>query len=345
MRTKIYDANGYIRQDMILMTGETFIFEIGGRGTGKTYGALSYVLDHDVRFLLLRRTQTEADIIGSRLTTPFKAIMNDRPGLSIDCRPLAKNLYSFWDEATEENGKEEDVRIGYLAALSTFANVRGVDFSDVDLILFDEFIPEKRQRPIKDEYEALLNMYETVSRNRELQGKAPPVLCCMANANDIANPIFIGLEIVDRVAKMISTGQDYWRDPDRKLELYTFRDSPISEKKAETSLYKLTTGSSFQDMALRNLFELDTRAVSSRRLKEYRPLVRIGEMVVLQHKSRQEYYVRLGKSGTVPTVFDTKDVDRKRFLKSFGYLYVRYLSDMVIFESPAAQILFEKYFT
>ena len=67
-------------------------------------------------------------------------------------------------------------------ALSVVANIRGIDFSDYDYILFDEFIPSDGERPIKREFEAFLNFYETVNRNRELEGK-PAVKCFLIRAS------------------------------------------------------------------------------------------------------------------------------------------------------------------
>ena len=332
----LYLESGYISQSAIKAGRSSFVFEIGGRGTGKSYGMLQYIMQHNIKFLLLRRTQTEADIIGTDLTNPFKALQLDELPHPVS---VSKNLHAF-----HQMREEEDKTIGYLAALSTFATIRGVDLSDVELIFYDEFIPEKHQRPIKDEYEALMNVYESVNRNRELQGRPPVKMVCCANSNDIANPIFIGLQIVDRIARMMQKGIESYHDDKRSLSVYMFQRSPISEKKADTALYRLTAGSDFQNMALRNMFDLDSTYISSRNLKEYKPLVRIGELVIYEHKSRLEYYVRCGSSGSVPHVFGTSDMDRKRFVKMYNYLFIRYLAGHMLFENSISQVLFEKYF-
>lgn len=335
----LYLDSGYIDQEKIISRPDIFIFEIGPRGTGKSYGILKYIIEHKIKFLLLRRTQTEADMISTAVTNPFKALMTDIPDLDIRPESISKNLSAFIQPRGEDEPPE---RIGYLAALSTFATIRGADLSDVDLIFYDEFIPEKHQRPIKDEYAALMNVYETVNRNRELQGRKPVKLVCAANSNDIANPIFIGLEIVDRIARMMKKGIETYYNPDRSLAVYMIMHSPISDEKAATSLYRLTAGNDFQNMALRNMFDLDTRYISSRNLKEYRPIVKIGELVIYEHKSRKEYYARCGSSGTIPHTFTTTDTDRKRFAKSYNYLYLRYLAGYIFFENSISQVLFEK---
>jgi hypothetical protein len=339
----LYLESGYIDQERILSSADNFIFEIGARGTGKSYGILKYIIDHNVKFMMLRRTQTEADMISTAVTNPFKALMMDNPKLEITVESISKNLSCF--TIPGETKEDPRIRIGYLGALSTFATIRGADLSDVDVIFYDEFIPEKHQRPIKDEYAALMNVYETVNRNRELQGRQPVKMISAANSNDLANPIFIGLEIVDRIARMMKKGIEVYKDPEKSLAVYMFMKSPISDQKAKTSLYKLTAGNDFQNMALRNMFDLDTRYIRSRSLKEYKPVVKIGELVIYEHKSRKEYYARCGASGTIPHVFTTTDIDKKRFVKTYNYLFLRYLSGYMLFESSISQVLFEKLFS
>lgn len=340
---KLYLESGYINEEDIISSADTFIFQIGARGTGKSYGILKYLLDHKIQFMMLRRTQTEADMISTPVTNPFKALMMADPKLDLQIESVSKNLSCF----TMPGETEEDprIRIGYLAALSTFATIRGADLSDVEMIFYDEFIPENHQRPIRDEYAALMNVYETVNRNRELQGRQPVKMVSASNSNELANPIFIGLEIVDRIARMMKKGIEVYKDPDKSLAVYMFMKSPISDQKAKTSLYKLTAGNDFQNMALRNMFDLDTRYIKSRALKEYKPIVKIGELVLYEHKGRREYYARCGASGTIPHVFTTSDTDKKRFVKSYNYLYLRYLSGYMYFENSTSQVLFEKLFS
>lgn len=135
-----------------------------------------------------------------------------------------------------------------------------------------------------------------------------------------------------------------YHDPNRALSVYMLMNSPVSRKKAETALYKLTEGNRFQDMALRNIFAIDLSAVRSGNLKEYKPVVRVGELVIYKHKGRREYYARCGSSGVVPVVLSTSDMDRKRFMKRFNNIYLMYLSNHVYFEDETAMIIFERLF-
>ena len=330
---RLYDSNGYADQFEMINKGNTFIFEVGARGTGKTYGSMLYILNTGVKFLYLRRTKTEADLVKSDITNPFKVINMD---LGTDVK-AGRGQYVF------PFIKEGSV-IGYGAALSTFYNVRGVDFSDVEIIIYDEFIPENSARPIKNEFDALMNVIETVNRNRELTGKKPVKLVCMANSNKLDNPIFLGLEIVNKAAKMAEKNQEIYSDNNRELTVYMLMNSPVSRKKAQTALYKLTAGNDFQRMALLNQFDMFTDNIRPSKLTEYRPVVQIGELFIYKHKNRKEYYVCCTKNGTFAKHYTTADIDVERFRNHYIYLYDSYIRNDVWFEDPVSVFLFEHYF-
>ena len=96
-----------------------------------------------------------------------------------------------------------------MLALSTISNVRGFDATDRDVLIYDEFIPERHERPIKDEATAFFNAIETIQRNRELEGKDPLTVLCLANANELANPLFIELKLVKRAMALIRKGIEF----------------------------------------------------------------------------------------------------------------------------------------
>ena len=144
----------------------------------------------------MRRTQAQADLINKSDFSPFKPVCDDKH-IEITTAPVSKYNAKFI---------KDEVVIGYTCALSTIANMRGFDASDVKLLIYDEFIPERHERPIKSEGSAFLNAYETMNRNRELKGKRPLTVLCLANAFDIANPIFLELGLVGIAEKMKQNG-------------------------------------------------------------------------------------------------------------------------------------------
>lgn len=342
----LYTPDGWVNIPAIRAfmreTGLVFLFCFGGRGIGKTYGALEDARERALqdpdgksKFLLVRRMQSQVDIISKQELSPFKRVDLDHAYFT-ECKPVSKFTTGFY---------ADDQLIGYVAAMSTFSNLRGFDASDVDLIIFDEFIPESHEKPIRNEDAALLNLYETVNRNRELDGRDPVLLMCYANANNIANPIFAGLGLISTVEKMQQKGREQWILEDRGVLLLNLDASPISQKKAQTALYKLAgSQSDFGKMALQNSFRSDTGSKhGSRNISEYIPLISVGYITIYEHKSDGTFYVTDIESGTPETYLPNK-TDLARFKSQNIWLWREYMTGSIVFRSLEIEIQFQNYF-
>lgn len=334
---KLYQADGYLNSDGIVHSTIPYTFVVGGRGIGKTFGVLKSLLEDGAKFILLRRTQTQADIISKDALSPFKAVC-DYIGYRFEQKSIGKYQTGVWFN-------EEEIPRCYICALSTFSNIRGFDASDIEYLVYDEFIPERHERKIRNEAAAFWNVIETISRNRELTGRSPLHVICLANSTDIANPIFIDLKIVNAVAKMSMSGQEQYNDPRRGLLVCVCNRSPVSAAKQTTSLYRLTQGTEFSDMAVQNKFVNNSFVGgSSRNLREYRPLIQIGEITIYHHKSAQTYYVAPVCIGAPARTYELNDADTIRFQTMETSIFMAYVNRNVIFETPAVELLFLRYF-
>ena len=334
MNNKIYLPSGYLNIRGILSYKCTFNFIVGGRATGKTYGALSTVLEDNIKFMLMRRTQAQADLINKPDFSPFKPVCDDKH-IEITTASVSKYNAKFM---------LDDETIGYTCALSTIANMRGFDASDVKLLIYDEFIPERHERPIKSEGAAFLNAYETMNRNRELKGKRPLTVLCLANAFDIANPIFLELGLVGIAEKMKQNGRELYIDRDKSILILLPDSSKIMKEKNNTALYRLTEGSEFKAMALNNDFIYNpTENIKSMPLREFNPVVTVGEITIYKHKSKRLYYVSEHRTGNPPT-FTTDEIGLKRYIKNYGMRFYRlYMQNCFKFESMLTKSLFALY--
>ena len=344
----MFDNNGYLDFQYIMDHSLTYTFIVGGRGIGKTFGALKYVLDNNVKFIFLRRTQTQIDMIKNEDLNPFRALESVLgEDYATVIKKLNKNITAVYRAEKDADGiyKACGLPLGYLMALSTIANIRGFDASDVDCLIYDEFIGEKHESKIQHEGTAFLNAIETIARNRELSGRKPLKVIGLSNSNMLANPLFIELQLVTECEKMLKRGQTLKNLPLRDLTLILLNITPISEKKAQTSLYKLAgRDSSFSKMAIDNEFTAEEMAdIKSLSLKEYRPIVTVGELNIYRHKSRNDYYITGHSSGS-PSRYDSSPMELKRFRHDYYYLWLAYLRRAVIFESYIYKVLFEKYY-
>lgn len=333
----IYLLNGYLDIEKILSYNMPFTWIVGGRGTGKTYGALKYAYESHTRFILMRRTQAQTDLINKPEFNPYKAINQDL-GTDIQVKSISKYNSKIFEPA--ENGEQ---LLGYTCALSTISNLRGFDASDCKLLIWDEFVPEKHERPIKGEGAAFLNAYETINRNRELKGEPPLQVLGLANAFNIANPVFLELGLVGRCEKMKNNDQEFFMDPERGILLVLLQHSRISKAKADTALYRLSSGS-YRDMALSNDFIYNNSdSIKAQALKEYKLLCTVGEISIYRHKSKREYYVSEHRTGTAP-LYKSDEVGIMRYRRKYGLVLApAYVNNRVMFENILTKSLFELY--
>lgn len=345
--SKLYLPSGYLNWEWIFskLRVYPYCFIVGGRGTGKTYGLLEYLVEHNLFFNYMRRLQKQVDKLKCDQYQPFKKL-NLKRGWSI--YPFtSEDGAVFYEASTNEKGKRIQTGdpFGYMMALSTLSNFRGGDISDIDISVLDEFIPEKHERKIPSEGFAFLNAIETIARNRELEGEDPMPMICLANANDMANAIFLELGLVKIAQHMKMTGQELYFNKDRRLMIIYMEDSPISRKKKKTSLYQLAGGDSdFSKMAADNEFIEETSGqIKSMRLAEYSPIVAIGGICIYRHKSNNTYYISEHISGSVP-VLKTTEIDRTRLRRSYIEIWWKHLERKVWFENRLCEILFIDYY-
>lgn len=314
---------------------------IGGRGTGKTFSALSGALDlFPDRFLYMRRTAQELDLMldsdkYGEGANPFKPVnkLRDR---EIGFYKIVKNLAGIYDREMVD-GKLSPVGppIGYGVALSTISSIRSIDFSDCTDWFFDEFIPERHVRKIKAEGTALLNAYETICRNRELAGSPPLRLWLLANSNDIYNDIFIELGIVSDIEKMTRKGKSDLYNKERGLAIHLVNNNTdfVNEKK-QTALYKLTAGSRFAEMALDNKFSYnDFSLIRHENLTGYRPICALGKGVIYGKKGDSLLYVSYA-AARCPSYDIETEQGRRNFYNDYGRkMHSYFINSRIIFES------------
>ena len=330
---KLYDKDGWVNWSYILGRKAAFTMVVGARGTGKTYGLMKELIKREYPFIYLRRLKTQIDNCGKITGNPFKRLNID---LGLNILP-----FSVGGNVEFRHNDRNGVLVAVGVALSTVATVRGIDFSDFNYIVFDEAIAMIGEKPIKNEFEAFLNFYETVNRNREIIGESPVQAILLGNANKLSNPYFSGWHFMKTSLKMLRGKQMVYQTPDATRLMIMLQDSPISKKKAETAVYQ-NGSEGFISMAIDNAFRTDETKIKSEPLKEYNHIVSIGEIGIYRHKSERRYYV----SSKVQTpYYDDFGISLKMFRQDFIMLRVNYLiAKNVLFEDYESELLFREYF-
>ena len=331
---RICTEEGWVNWDYILSQPASFIPVVGPRGTGKTYGIFRKLITEKKKFIYLRRLKSQLDQCGKTEGNPFKKLNED---LDLDIRPYSSGgIISF------RYGEKSGDLVALGVALSVVANVRGIDFSDFDYIVFDEFIASAGERPIPNEFQAFLNFYETTNRNRELEGK-PAVKCIMlGNANKLVNPYFSAWHFMKTAIRMITGKQMVWRSPDNTRMIILLLSSPISQRKRATALYQ-NADEDFIEMALDNSFRTDETNIRSEPLSEYIHVVSVGELGIYKHKSERKYYV--SSTQARQPYYEAFGIGLKMFTQDYYMLRVHYMvSKNIWFESFELEIIFRELF-
>lgn len=279
-----------------------FIF-IGARGCGKTYSLLRNSRNGE-GFMYSRRTEKQAQKAGTAIASPYKKL-NRKLGANVEV--------SYVDKLGFGNIVEGDKHLGYLTALSTFSNCRGIDFDDVNTLFLDEFIPEPNKPFIKGEYILLKHMYETINRNRELEGEEALKCILASNSTSLRSPILIGFDLIPHIQEMCLKRLEFKEIGNILVCLPLCSD--YVKAKAQTALYK-GQEDDFSREALLNQFTADSfKNCGKKNLREFLPYVAIDDIYIYKHKSRNEMYACRTKADC--PVFTTVDTKRM-FLSLYG---------------------------
>lgn len=224
----------------------------GGRGIGKTYSILKHRIENALKsetskFIWMRDSQEVVKKVaaGNSLASPICQNCPEIPEITIE---KSSGNYCFIADPKTDNFRV----IGYLMALSTFHNARGLSYEDVNNITWDEFIPEEGTVVKKNQGAIFLNAYESVNRNRELEGLNPVQIIFLSNTNDIYSDVLEDLGVSCLLEDMMYNNQTSYLDDDMWIEFLS--SDKFYENKKDTFIYRINKNDKFKNMALDNKF-------------------------------------------------------------------------------------------
>lgn len=211
------------------------------RGPGKTYSSLWWSYSNNIPIIYMKRTNDDVDLLCQHDefgfdASPYVPINRDKK-TNIKARKINNGLGCFWNYETDEEGHEvpEGLPISYCLSLNAVKRFKGFDFSRCEWILLDEFIPQLGERISRKEGELLLDLYMTVSRDRQKRGKAPLKLVLFANAEEISTPVTNTLEVVDIMTDLNANGKTHFYDVERGIMLHHITNDEIPIDESEKS--------------------------------------------------------------------------------------------------------------
>ncbi len=259
---------------------------IGGRNTGKTYGALMDCLKENKKHVFIKRCNNDVNMLcaGNHLgekgggfevdLSPYKSINRDT-GENIKAFKIDEGLGSFYRCA--DDGGAAGVPLGYLLSLSAIHKYKGFDMSDAEEVIFDEFIPQPWERINRKEGEQVMELYKTVARDRTLRGRSELKLICLANAVNVFNYTCEVLEITDIIADMSIKHQEVLYLDQRGILIRILKTSDeMMDAEKKTGIYKAMHDTAWGHMAFSNEFAYnDFTAINKNALKGYKPMIQL----------------------------------------------------------------------
>ena len=232
-----YDISSVLSYNALLY------YVIGERGVGKSFSAKKYVINHYIKknkkFVYLRRYKTE-------LKESVPKFFDD-----IKMAGLFKDK-SFNVESNKFYMNKKC--IGYALPLSTANILKSASFSDVDTIIFDEFIIDKGcYHYLANEVEQLLDIVETIGRLRDIK------VLFLGNAISITNPYFSYFNLSLPYNSDIATFKD------GLIVVNYIKNEEYRKVKHESKFGKLVAGTKYGEYAIDNKFLRDSKAFIGKR--------------------------------------------------------------------------------
>lgn len=332
----------YYKYDKIHSFNAMWMFLVGARGLGKTYGIEVKAVRDYIRkgemFIYLRRYKEE---LKAARNTFFAAFEHEFPewdfqvrGNEAQCAPIE----------TRGEKKREWKTMGYFIALSTAQNQKSVSFPRVTKIIFDEFIIEKGMiHYLPDEATVFRQFYNTVDRNQDRTK-----VYFLANSVSIMNPHFLEYDILPTEDTEFITRYDGYI-------VAHFPDSKDFAKSIYTTKFgKFIQGTEYADFAVGNTFvdnhgqllnDKDPRARYQFTLETGK-----GSFSVWHVPFDNEYYVQAKrpKAEKVVTLIAENMSESKTFVKvndrAIGYLRRAFSTGKVTFDHQTTRNAFIEVF-
>lgn len=219
-----------------LLSHNAFInFVMSPRGNGKSYSAKKLIIKNYLKdgsqAVYVRRTKVEIDEVKD---TYWNDIGEEYPDLDFKVEGYIGYI----------NGDE----VVHFIPLSTSTNKKSASYPKVKWIIFDEYIITKTtyNRYLKNEMTLLLDLIETVGRNRNIR------VLLMANSVSFVNPLFSFFDIIPK------EGERFSKYKDGLICVEQFTSHVFMEEKKKTPFGRLIEGTNYSKYAIENEVLEDT---------------------------------------------------------------------------------------
>ena len=312
------------------------------RGRGKTYSALAYSYCNNIPIVYMKRTKADVNLICSENNINFDASpyvpINRDYGTNIKAKKITDGIGGFYEE-------DGSLPISYVLALSAGKSVKGFDLSKAEWIIFDEFIPQAGEITRKSEGDMTLDLYMTIRRDREQRGRPPLKLILFANSEGISAPITNTLEIVDVMAEMNASGQEFYFDQERGIMLHHVRGE--AQESQHGSIYAAMKDTAWGRKSFSGEFPDDLSCVKKVSLKGMHCRIQIRHKLHMWYVYQRDdgiYYMCGSKGKALRSYNLNRETESQKFYLEDGIdLYNECIDGRMYFEKYSMYDLIMNY--
>lgn len=323
---KYYD----IRDDMALYPDCWCYIVYSKRGPGKTYSSLRMMVEDDIRFIFIKRTNKDVEFMcsGSKNkknlpkvdVSPFKPLRRDLgERFNIRAFKVDEGFAGFYQVGEED--APIGFPIGYIISLNAIKDIKGFDLSECDYMIFDEFIPKPWERVRRTEGDSLLDLYMTIQRDKKERGLGEIKLICLANATSISNPTFQTLSLVDKAAEMNIKDIEYFYDEYRGIMMHNIQTKEPENEEEKLGIQKAMEGTEWGLMAFGGKFGYnDFSSLGHVNLKNYRPVTAFTYKATTSYIYMKDgmYYACQARNEKVKMYDLNKENEQKKFYLEYA---------------------------
>lgn len=303
------------------------------RGPGKTTGAMALMLAEGYKFLYMKRTKDDVELLCSGKAAggldtddinPFSPL-NRLAGTNIKpCMIDRKHAFAGFYEC-DDDGNPAGQPLGYILAFNGVKSFKGMNFDFCDYIIFDEFIPQIGERTSagQKEGELVLQFYMTALRDRVQRGDKEIKLLLFANAEEVATPITRTLEVMDDIIELTYSEETRQYLEDRGILLHHIKASEVKAGNYQTTgIHKAMSGTAWGRKTFEGEFTgNDFSKVKKLNLAGFKPLAAYfyeNKYVYIYINGVGTYYLTYSKQ----KVSDVYDLNVEGSAQAFYYDYV-----------------------
>lgn len=339
---KLDDGYYHIFNDLLQYPDAVIVLCWSKRGPGKTYSTLWSSYSYPVPMIYMKRTNDDVEFICNETMdlSPYKPVNRDK-GINVKPQLIDKGMGAFYNMTVNDEGKEVPMGppVSLILSLNKIKAIKGMDLSEYDWLVLDEFIPQPGEIVKYKEGEMLLSLYMTIARDRQKRGRDPLKLILFANAEEISTPITNTLEVVDDMVELQASGKSHLWLPDRKILLHhiTEDEIPMTEQE-KVGIYEAMQGTAWFRKSFEGEFSgNDFSCVQKRSLKGYKVYCKLKykDKFIYIYEKGNNFYMCSSKSNC-----DFQyDLDRESEQKLFMRVTLPVLRDALI----TGHMYFEKY--